>query len=420
MTRISYVVNRVLGPGLIPALVLIALACAACSRQPSAQGRGREDTVRSITTAPVVQESVHRPVNIVGTLEAVDQVTISSQTDGAVGKLYADLGDRVRAGQVLVELDREKLEYGVDQQKAALARALARYGGTEPGHLPPIEQTPDVQKAAAELAQAKLAYNRVAELHRRELLPRQQLDDADATLRTKQAAYESSLQNARNLRADIDASAATVRLAERELRDTVIRAPFDGYVQKRLVSLGEFVKNQTPVMSIVRLDPLKVTGEIPEALAPWVEVGQPVELRVEAFPDRTITGKMSRISPTVNTQTRAFPFEALVPNEQALLKPGIFARVRLTTNHIEQIMTLPYAALQYRYGVNQAFVVTGDHVVAREVKLGDRLGDRIEITDGVKSGDVVAMTDVDNLVDGMKVAVARPGEKGPADQSASG
>src|SRR5262249_25543129 len=210
-----------------------------------------------------------------------------------VSRILADLGDRVTAGQPMVELDREKLGYNLEQQRAALARALARYGATDIDHLPPIEQTPDVQKAAAELVQAKQAFQRAEELHKRQLVPRQILDDADATLRAKQATYDSALQNAKNLRADIDGSNATMKLADRQLRDTYIRAPFDGYVQKRMVSLGELVKNQTPVMGVVRMDPLKVTGEIPERLAPWIKVGQPVELRVDAYPDRTITGKVT-------------------------------------------------------------------------------------------------------------------------------
>jgi multidrug efflux pump subunit AcrA (membrane-fusion protein) len=327
-----------------------------------------------------------------------------------VSRILADLGDRVRAGQALVELDREKLEYSLEQQKAVLARALARYGAEQPDRLPPIEQTPDVQKAAAELAQARQAFDRAQELNRRQLVPKQTLDDAQATLQSKQASYDAAVQNARNLKADIDGSAASVKLADRQLRDASIRAPFDGYVQKRLVSLGELVKNQPPVMTIVRLDPLKVTGEIPEAMAPWVQTGQPVDLRVDAFPDKVLHGQLSRISPAVNTQTRAFPFEALVPNADALLKPGTFARVRLATTRVEQVLTLPYATLQYRYGVNRAFVVNNGRLAGHEVKLGDRVGDRIEILDGISAGDEVATTDVDNLADGMRVSVERATE----------
>jgi multidrug efflux pump subunit AcrA (membrane-fusion protein) len=390
---------------LIPAAVLVslALACAACSKSESAQARGRDAAAKPVKTEPVRQEMVHRAVEVVGTLAAEDEVMLSSETDATVSRILADLGDRVKAGQVLVELDREKRQYSLDQQRASLARALARYGASETGKLPPIEQTPDVQRAAAELAQAKQAFDRAEELHRRQLVPKQQLDDADTTLKAKQAGYDSALQNAKNLRADIDASDAGMKLADRQLRDTYIRAPFDGYVQKRVVSLGELVKAQSPVMSVVRIDPLKVIAEIPERMGPWIKVGQPVNLQVDAYPDKTLTGSVSRISPAVNIQTRAFAFEARVPNAEALLKPGTFARVRLETSKVEPVLTLPYGAMQYRYGVNRAFVVEGDHLTAHELKTGERLGDRIEIVSGVKAGDAVAVSDVDSLTDGLKV-----------------
>jgi multidrug efflux pump subunit AcrA (membrane-fusion protein) len=376
-----------------------------CS-QPTkgAEGATRERPAKAVDTELVKREDVNRTVNVSGTLAAENDVTISSQAEGVVSRILADLGDRVQAGAVLVELDREKLQYNVDQQKAALARSLARYGASEPGRLPPIDQTPDVKRASAELNQSRRGFERATELSKRQLLSQQALDDADAVLRTKQAEYDSAVQNSRNLAADIDASNAAAKLAERQLRDASIRAPFDGYIQQRMVSLGELVKEQMPVMKVVRIDPLKVTAEIPEGLAPWVHGGQPVDLQVDAYPDRSFTGKVSRISPTVNQQTRAFPFEALVPNPQGLLKPGTFVRVKLTTNHVEQLLTLPYAALQYRYGVNRAYVVQGDTIIGKEVKVGDRLGDRIEILGGVVAGDVVATTDVDNLADGMKVA----------------
>jgi RND family efflux transporter MFP subunit len=387
-------------------LCTLAIIVSGCSESETPDERGaRERPAKSITTDTVQREAVNRTVSVSGTLAAANEVTLSSEVEGVVSRILADLGDRVSAGQALVELDREKLQYNVDQQKAAVARSLARYGASAPGNLPPIDQTPDVKRAAAELNQAKRGFDRATELSKRQLLSQQALDDADAALRTKQAEYDSSLQNARNMAADIDASSAAANLAERQLRDASIRAPFDGYVEQRIVSIGELVKAQMPVMKIVRIDPLKVTSEIPEGLAPWVQNGQPVDLQVDAYPDQSFTGKVSRISPSVNQPTRAFPFEALVPNPQGLLKPGTFVRVKLTTNHIEQLLTLPYAALQYRYGVNRAFVVNGDSIVGREVKVGDRLGDRIEILGGVQAGDVVAMTDVDNLADGMKVSV---------------
>jgi multidrug resistance efflux pump len=396
-------------------MLALALTAAACGKAETAQARGRDETAKPVKVEPVSEQTVTRSVEIVGTLAAVDETTVSSEADGIVSKIHHDLGDRVHAGDVLVELDREKAEYNLAQQRAALARTLAQYGAADPQHLPDAQKTPDVQKAAADLAQAKQSFDRASQLFKRTLVPQQTLDDAATALQSKQASYDSSLQNAKNLQASISAADAAMKLADRQLRDTYIRAPFDGYVQKRFVNLGQLVKGSgtpVPVMSVVRIDPLRVTGEIPEKMVPWIAVGQPVELFVDAYPDKPITGKMSRISPAVNTASRAFPFEALVPNDGALLKPGTFARVSIRTNKNDRVLTLPYAALQYRYGVNRAFVVKGDRLVAKELKVGERLGERIEIVSGVSAGEPVALTDVDKLVDGLKVTTtAAPARK---------
>ena len=122
-------------------------------------------------------------------------------------------------------------------------------------------------------------------------------------------------------------------------------------------------------------------------------------------PCGSITFAQSRISPAVNTQTRTFAFEALAPNHDARLKPGTFARVHLETALVEQVLTVHYAAMQYRYGVYRVFTVDGNRLKVHELKTGDRVGDRMEILGGVKLGDHVVLTDVDNLADGMNVTV---------------
>ena len=304
-------------------LMTLAVTVGGCGRTQTADAQGREGAAKPVATAVVVKNSVRRSVDVVGTLAAVDQVTISSEADGTVRRILADLGDRVKAGQVLVQLDHEKQQYTYEQQQAALARALAQYGAPDPQHLP--DDRADARRPEGQgrpRAGASRRSTRADELFARTLISQQALDDAKTALQSKQASYDSALQNARNLRASIQASEAAMKLADRQLRDTDIRAPFDGYVEKRLVNLGELVKAQMPVMAVVRLDPLKVTAEIPERMAPWISDGRPVELHVDAYRDRTFTGKVSRISPAVNTATRAFPFEALVPNADAALKPA--------------------------------------------------------------------------------------------------
>ena len=391
----------------IALLLTLAMTAGGCGRTQTADAQARDGAEKQVSTAVVVKDSVRRSIDVVGTLAAVDQVTISSETEGTVRAILADLGDRVTNGQVLVQIDNEKQRYTYEQQQATLARALAQYGAPDPQHLPPIEQTPDVEKAKAELVQANQGYARADELFAKMLISQQMHDDARTALQSKQASYDSALQNARNLRASIQASEAAMKLAGRQLRDTEIRAAFDGFVEKRLVNLGELVKSQMPVMAIVRLDPLKVTAEMPERMAPWISNGRPVELHVDAYRDRTFTGTVTRISPVVNAATRAFPFEAVAPNPDAALKPGTFVRVHVESGKVDDVLTLPYAALQYRYGVNRVFVVQGDRLASRELQVGERLGDRVEITSGVKEGERVAITDVDTLTDGALVVVTR-------------
>jgi RND family efflux transporter MFP subunit len=388
-------------------IVTLALGVGGCSKADTAQARSTDGAARPVKVEAVRQDAVPRAVDVVGTLAAVDQVTISSEADGKVRAILADLGDRVTAGQVLIQLDNEKQQYTYQQQQAALARALAQFGAPDPEHLPEIEKTPEVQKANADLVQATQASDRATELFKRTLISQQALDDAQAALQSKRATYTSSLQNAKNLRASIQASEATMKLAGRQLRDTEIRAPFDGFVEKRLVNMGELVKTQAPVMTVVRLNPLKVIAEIPEKMAPWIQNGQAVGLRVDAYQDKTFTGKVSRISPAVNTATRAFPFEALVPNADTILKPGTFARVHIESGKVDNVLTVPYTALQYRYGVNRVFVVQGAKVAMRELSVGERLGDRIEVMSGVKAGDRVVVADVDTLADGNSVTVTK-------------
>lgn len=396
--------NHAVAVGIVLAL---AVTVGGCGKSQTADAKARDASAKAVATTVVAKNPVRRSVDVVGTLTAVDQVTISSEAEGTVRAILADLGDPVKAGQVLVQLDNEKQQYVYEQQKAALARTLAQYGAADPQHLPEIERTPDVLKAKAELVQANQSFARADELFSRTLISQQAYDDAKTAVQSKQASYDSALQGARNLRASIQASEATMKLAARQLRDTEIRAAFDGFVEKRLVNLGELVKAQMPVMAIVRLDPLKVTAELPERMAPWISEGRPVELHVDAYRDRTFTGTVTRISPVVNAATRAFPFEAVVPNPDAALKPGTFVRVHVESGKVDDVLTLPYAALQYRYGVNRVFVVQGDRLASRELQVGERLGDRVEITSGVKEGERVAITDVDTLTDGALVVVTR-------------
>src|SRR5205814_10394453 len=134
----------------------------------------------------------------------------------------------------------------------------------------------------------------------------------------------------------------------------------------------------------VRLTPLRLTAEIPEKFGPGIHAGQAIGLRTDAYPDTPIEGRITRISPDVNLKSRAFSIEADVPNEDGALKPGTFARLKVATNQVDQAIVVPATAIQTRYGTSVAFVVHDGKLTATEVKLGDRLGPRVEITAGLE------------------------------------
>jgi RND family efflux transporter MFP subunit len=128
------------------------------------------------------------------------------------------------------------------------------------------------------------------------------------------------------------------------------------------------------------------------------------------MPGQAIRGSVARISPAANKDTRAFPLEGEVPNADGLLKPGTFARVHIVTDQLERIRTVPTQSLQYRYGVNRVFVVDGDRLVSKEIRIGDRLGERVEVIDGLSTGEPIVVSDVEKLSDGLTVTVAKAGE----------
>jgi len=379
-----------------------ALGFVACGRDRAAQAAESQKT-RPVRIEQAQIRDVRRLVDVVGTLAAREEVVVSAEVDGRVARLVHDLGDRVSAGEALIELDPEKLQYRAEAQRAALEQARARYGASGDGELPPLDQVPAVVSTTAQLADAQQQLERAKNLAAQNLLPRSDLDTAQTRFNTAKAAHDAALASARQLRADIESQSSSLRLAQRNLRDAVIRAPFDGYVAERLVSQGQYIQTQAPVMRIVRLQPLKLTAEVPEKFGPWIQTGREMSVRVDAYPSQVFTGTVVRISPAVNLRTRAFAIEGEVPNGDGRLKPGTFARVQITTDHVDRAVTIPAVAVQSRYGTNRVFLVQNGELSGKEVVLGDRLGDRVEVAQGLDAGTTIVAGDVEQLADGMKV-----------------
>jgi membrane fusion protein (multidrug efflux system) len=180
-------------------------------------------------------------------------------------------------------------------------------------------------------------------------------------------------------------------LAEKKLQDTKIRAPFGGFVQGKDVSTGQYVNVQTPVVMLVRTDWLKANFQVPERMASWVRVGQQVDITVDAYPDRKFTGRITRFNPSVDIETRTFTTLARVENPDGFLRPGFFFRVSIPSDQTTAALIIPQKALVYAYGVYSVYVLEGNQVAQREVGIGERVGEDVEIVSGLKEGEQVAI-----------------------------
>jgi RND family efflux transporter MFP subunit len=195
-----------------------------------------------------------------------------------------------------------------------------------------------------------------------------------------------------------------VTLARKALADTVVRAPFNGVVAERLVSVGDYVTKGTKVAVVVRVNPLRVRLTIPEQFVASVAVGQKVSFEVDAYSGRAFEGVVKYVSPALEANQRALTVEAVVPNPRGELKPGLFATARLQQPEPAPGLVVPPTAVLTSAGTSRVFVVNGDCVEERIVTVGQTLDAGVEITSGLKAGEHVATRNVPQLADGMPVA----------------
>jgi RND family efflux transporter MFP subunit len=359
-----------------------------------------------VRVVAVASRTIERRVEAVGSLFPFEEVTVSAEVEGRIGQVYVDVGDQVAEGRPLVKIIPVELGLALDQEQAALRQIETRLAPPEgQTTLADPRDAAEVRRAAADRTDAEQKYQRAKELWDQGLIARGAFDEAEARYSFARAAYDMALQNVRTLQAQAVQRSASVALAEKKLGDTVIRAPFAGQVKERMVSPGQYVKVQTPAMVLVDNDPLRVRLKVPERMAGWVAKGQPVSVQVEAYPERTFAGEVSRINPSVDPQSRAFEVEALLTNRDGTLKPGFFARASIASSHKDETLVVPRDALRYLYGVYKVYAVEKGTLRETEVKLGARDGEEVEVVDGVKAGEHVAVPlPGEELRDGAPVA----------------
>ena len=387
-------------------LLLLALvsACAGTEAKSTSEAQAATPPAPIVVyTARVETRKLQRSVEAVGTLDPNEEVTLSNQVEGIIEKLFVDLGDGVRTGQVIAVLDTRELQLAVHQQQAALQQELARLGLDEENALVDEATTSQVRQAEATFAEAKIRLHRTEKLAAEGVISRQQLDEQQARYDVAEASLRSSRETVRNIRATISARSAALSLAEKKLADARITAPIAGFIKERQASQGQFLRLNSPVVTIVQNSPLKLRVDVPESAVPMVQVGRPVSFHVDALPGRVFEGRISRIAPAVDQQSRTLKIEALVNNSEGMLKAGFFARVVIQTDRHDEALIVPLEAILQVAGLEKVFVIDNGKVVERLVRSGTRAGNAVEIIEGLKEGDLVAKSNLGNLQQGREV-----------------
>ena len=365
----------------------------------------------SIAVAPALRTAIPRKIEFVGSLAGVEQVTLSSEIEGTVETVRSDLGDPVRKGQVLVSLVQDEFLQRKEQARAELDQVSARLGippGTEGAD---IEKTSLVRKALAEFDNARKDLERRKDLAGKNLIAMKDVDDAEARFLVAEANVRGSREEANNLLATLRGKRASLAIAEKKLRDTRVKSPIDGFIESRMVSTGEYVKVGTPLFRIVDDRTIRLLGEVPEFYAASLAAGLAVELSVDGRPGKTYRGTLKRISPASNAANRAIQVEGNFPNANRELKSGFFGKAAILLRVDPDGVSVPKQAVVTFAGVEKVFVIDNNAARERRVKLGQDLGDRIEIVEGIAAGDRVAVSRTGKLVEGSRVRIEQSDRK---------
>lgn len=346
----------------LPLVGLLALV-AGCADE-NGEGAEHPEMEQPVLVAVAAGETVTDSLSLLGTLRAKEAVDISSVREGRIEELPIREGSEVRQGDILVGLDARLA-------RAALAQAQAAYN----------------------LSQADLKRSR--ELFEGRTISEQEFDQARST-------YE--------------VAEATLQRYQEELADMVMKAPFDGVIGRRYLSIGQYVTAGERIARLVALDPMEVVFNVPERFIGRVGPGSPVNIRIDAYPSEEFAAEVVFLDPEVDALTRTVPVKAELPNPDKLLRDGMLGRLELVMAVREDALVVPEEALIFRGKNHFVMVVDGDdRVEERGIKPGRRLAGRVEVLEGLEPGERVVVEGVQKVWPGSKVIPSLPGGQDDAD-----
>lgn len=404
---------------LLAGLSVFAVSCGRSRAQANANGKAAPNATPEpvvVATAAAIVRELPRFIEATGSLAADEQTDVAPNVAGRVASVGVDLGSYVQKGAVLARLDPEdarlrlrQLEAQAQQARSAVAQAEARIG-LRPGQQFDPARVAEVQAARAALDLAEKQLRRYERLLESGDVSRSAYDQQKAQRDQLQQQYEAALAVARQsyagvqtARAAAQAAEAQVAQAHKSISDTTIYAPISGYIADRPADVGEYVTTASKIATVVRTNPLRLRIDIPEQYLALIRAGQGVSVTTSAYPDRAFAGRVARISPNVTAASRTLTVEAEVENGQGLLKPGQFATVRIQLPKAEPAVLIPARAVRTQETTSHVFVIHDGRAEDRVVQLGQAEGELVEVKSGVREGELVATSNLEQLKDGAPV-----------------
>jgi multidrug efflux pump subunit AcrA (membrane-fusion protein) len=357
---------------------------------------------------------------------------VAPQTSGQVAATPVNVGAFVRQGDVIARLnDRDarlrlqQAQAGARQAAAAVRQAEARLG-LGPTQRFDASSIPEVRSAAASY-DAALAQQKLAEANAKRYAGlvetgdvarsvydqyRTQAETARAQANNARQQLETALNLARQnnqaiqtAQASLEAAQAQVAIAQKAVTDTIIRAPYSGYVSARPIAVGEYVTTASVIATVLLTNPIKLELQVPELDAAKVHTGMSVSLSVDAYPDRKFGGRITAINPAIDPASRSITVEAAIDNPDNSLRSGMFVTARLTLPGGGQSIFLPREAVIHDQNTNsyRVFVVQGTTARLRVVQIGDEESDSVQILSGVGADEEVATSNLQQLYEGARV-----------------
>lgn len=377
------------------------LACTACTRvTPVEASRGAAASPDPVAVMKPVKESLQQQLLLTGEFKPYQTVDLHAKVAGYLRKITVDVGDRVRAGQLVASLEIPEMAADVAHATAEASRQQAER----------TRLAAEVERAKANLGIAELSYRRLASAAKAEqgIVAQQEIDEALAKRRAAEAQVSSAVAALGVVEHQIEASRAAVERAKAMAGYTEIAAPFDGIVTRRNVDSGAMIQAGTspsavPLVRIAEIRRLRMVVIVPESAVPMVGVGKPVEISVPSL-RKKFEGRISRLSNDVQFSSRTMEAEVDVANPSGELVPGMTAEVAITLARKEQGLTVPVTAISNSGGNRSLLVVNASSAIEeREIKTGMESAARIEVIAGLSPDDLVVVGNRSLLRAGQKV-----------------